>query len=78
MEQPISNGLFEMATTKVVRERGFNCMKLIEFLTEDEVKGWDDWHGAHLLAAQGECVYANRCPIYERTAKNRPVQLNLF
>ena len=78
MPQPSSNGLFEVTTSKTVKERGFNCMKLIEFLTEKGVTDWEEWHGAHLLAAQGECVYASQCHIYRRTKKKKPIQLKLF
>lgn len=77
MAQPESNGLFEVATSKKVRERGFNCMKLIEFLTEERVNDWDEWHEAHVDAAQGECRYASICPIFARTPK-KPRQLKLF
>ena len=47
MKQPENNGLFEVAGGKKQKERGFNCMQLIIFLTEDDVTEWDDWHGAH-------------------------------
>ena len=45
---------------------------------EDGVRDWEQWHGAHLQAAAGQCPYTGRCPIYARTAKNRPIQLSLF
>lgn len=77
MATPISNGLFEVATNKTVKERGFNCMKLIQFLTENHVTEWDDWHEAHVMAALGECRYAETCPIYAKTP-NKPIQLKLF
>ena len=77
MAQPESNGLFEVATSKKIRERGFNCMKLIQYLTESGVTDWDEWHGAHIAAAQGECLYASMCPIYAQTSK-KPIQLKLF
>lgn len=32
-------------------ERGVTCMKLITFLTRDNVREWDEWHGAHIRAA---------------------------
>ena len=78
MGQPISNGLFEVASNKSIKERGFNCMKLIQFLTEDTVSDWDEWHGAHVEAANGNCPYASVCTIYARTAKRKPIQLKLF
>lgn len=49
------------------RERGFCCMKLIVFLTEDGVKDWDEWHGAHFDAARGQCRYRAQCPVNEQT-----------
>lgn len=78
MKQPQSNGLVEIHGQRAAPERGFNCMKLIQFLTEDEVKEWDEWHGVHLQAAAGQCPYTERCPIHARTAKNRTIQLSLF
>lgn len=48
--KPQSNGIVELHDAKQ-KERGFNCMQLIRFLTEDGVKDWDEWHGAHLEAA---------------------------
>lgn len=78
MINPQSNGLVEIQVERATPERGFNCMKLIIFLTEDGVEDWDEWHGAHLQAAAGQCPYKDRCPIYARTAENRPIQLSLF
>lgn len=81
MRQPESNGLFEVAVGKPQKERGFNCMQLIVFLTADGVTEWDDWHGAHLDAAAGQCHYTSKCPIYARTMekqKRKGVQLKLF
>lgn len=85
MKQPQSNGLVEVIGQKSAPERGFNCMKLILFLTEDGVKEWDEWHGAHLQAAAGQCPYTGRCPIHARSvekALNDPKrqfrQLSLF
>ncbi len=78
MVAPESNGLFEVATSKTVKERGFNCMRLISFLTRDKVKDWSDWHGAHTEAAQGQCRYFSECPNFASTVKNHPIQLKLF
>ena len=50
--RPQGNGLVSLHDENR-RERGFCCMKLIVFLTEDGVAGWDEWHGAHLDAARG-------------------------
>lgn len=67
---PQSNGLVEIRGTKQ-KERGFNCMKLIEYLTENGVKDWDNWHEAHKQAKQGNCPYKCQCPIYEKTIKSK-------
>lgn len=74
--KPQNTGLVSLHDDKQ-KERGFNCMKLIGFLTDDGVKGWEQWHGAHLQAAAGNCPYAASCPIYARTPK-RTKQLSLF
>lgn len=73
-----SNGLFEVASSKAVRERGFNCMRLIRFLTEAGVKDWAEWHEAHVMAANGECKFALSCPIFAKTSKTHPIQYKLF
>lgn len=80
--KPQSNGLVELHDSKQV-ERGFGCMKLIIFLTEDGVTDWGQWHGAHLQAAEGRCPYTGRCPIHARSVEkilNDPKrqQLSLF
>lgn len=80
MMKPQSNGLVELHDAKR-KELGFNCMQLIRFLTEDGVKEWEDWHGAHLEAAAGQCHYISQCTIYARTVekqKNNGVQLSIF
>ncbi|MFG6409893.1 hypothetical protein [Bacteroides acidifaciens] len=75
---PDGNGIVEIAVNKQVKERGFNCMQLIRFLTDKDVKDWNKWHEAHILAANGQCEFAAVCPVYARTTKNRPIQLKLF
>lgn len=78
--KPQNNGLVELHDSKR-KERGFNCMKLITLLTEDGKTDWDQWHGAHLQAAAGQCPYQNRCEIYARTIENhppKPRQMSLF
>lgn len=67
------NGLANLHDTNR-RERGFCCMKLVVFLTEDGVKDRDEWHGAHLDAARGQCSYRTRCPIYRK--RNRKEHYN--
>lgn len=64
--RPKDNGLANLHDT-TRKERGFCCMKLIVFLTEDGVTDWDEWHRAHTDAARGECKYRAQCPIYEQS-----------
>lgn len=84
MKHPNGNGLVEINGSKSAPERGFNCMKLIEFLTEGQVKDWGEWHDAHLKAAAGQCPYTERCPIHARSVDKilnnprKPLQLSLF
>ena len=81
---PQSNGIVELHDSSPRKERGFGCMKLIQFLTEDGVKDWDRWHGAHLQAASGQCPYTSECPIHARSIDKalnnpkKPLQLALF
>lgn len=75
--KPQSTGLVTLHDDKQ-KERGFNCMRLIAFLTEDGVTDWDRWHGAHLQASAGDCAYRDKCPIYARSAKSPGRQLRLF
>lgn len=81
MQQPISNGLFEVAGSKQPSERGFSCMQLIKFLTEEINAGgdnsWEYWHQRHVEANNGECHYQDQCPIYAKTKKHAK-QLTLF
>lgn len=53
MKRPQSNGLFEVAGGQE-KEHGFCCMKLILFLSANNVTSWDEWHGAHLSAMSGD------------------------
>lgn len=64
--RPQSTGNVELHDSKQ-KERGFGCMKLIEFLTADGVTEWEQWHGAHLQAAAGQCPYTAQCPIHARS-----------
>lgn len=66
--RPQGNGIVELHDTKQ-KDRGFCCMKLITFLTEDSVTEWEQWHGAHLQAAAGQCPYTDRCPIHARSVE---------
>lgn len=74
------NGIIERVDAKI-KERGFNCMMLIQHLTESGVTDWNEWHDAHILAASGQCRFAEQCPIHARTIAvhgKRPIQLCLF
>lgn len=66
--RPTGNGVVELHDTKQ-KERGFNCMKLIIFLTEDGVTDWEQWHGAHIQAAAGQCPYTGCCPIHAKSVE---------
>ena len=44
MKRPQSNGLFEVAGGQE-KERGFCCMKLITFLSANNVTDWDECQG---------------------------------
>lgn len=68
--KPKDNGLANLHDENR-REQGFCCMKLITFLVADEVKDRDEWHGAHLDAARGECKYRAQCPVYEQTQSKK-------
>lgn len=63
--KPKDNGLANLHDRKR-EERGFCCMQLIIFLTDNGVKSWDEWHRVHTDAARGECRYRKRCPVYGR------------
>ncbi len=67
MARPVSNGLFEVNGEKS-DERSFGCMKLIEFMTQEGITDWDEWHYRNNQAARGECHYREKCPIYSKTA----------
>lgn len=79
--RPKGNGLIPLHDEKQ-EERGFFCIKLVQFLNTEAEMGTDEykrlWDERFSAAKNGCCFYKDRCPIYERTVKNRPVQLNLF
>lgn len=66
--KPNGNGLVALHDDRQ-KERGFNCMRLIAYLTADGVTEWGRWHGAHMQAAAGDCPYADICHIHSRTVK---------
>lgn len=53
MKRPQSNGLFEVAGGQE-KERGFCCMKLITFLSANNVTDWDEWMERIFLLCQGD------------------------
>lgn len=58
MSRPQSNGLMELHDAKLDRNEFF-CMDLVGFMWNDEeVKGWDAWHGRFLQAEAGRCATA--------------------
>lgn len=67
--RPQGNGIVALHDEYKEKESGFNCIKLIQFLTEAGVTDWGQWHGAHFQAAAGQCPYKGTCPICERTQK---------
>lgn len=75
---PKGNGLVEIAGEKTV-EQGFFCMKLVGFLMEEAAMGTDQysqvWKQRFAEAKQGNCAYADNCPIHARTIeKNQYVK----
>lgn len=68
--RPQGTGIVELHDTKQ-NERGFFCMELVEFLTEDGRTEWDEWHGAFMQAAAGQCPYTEKCPRYARSIEKQ-------
>lgn len=56
--KPKDNGLANLHDRKR-EERGFCCMQLIIFLTDNGVKSWDEWHRAHTDAARANADTAS-------------------
>lgn len=79
--KPQGNGLVELHDSKQ-KERGFFCMQLVMYLNTEAELGTERyqelWEKRFTAARLGACEYRDRCPIYARTIKNRPVQLDLF
>lgn len=82
MSQPESNGLFEVNSSRKVVERGFFCMKLVDFLNDEATVGTEEyadlWEERFDQAKAGVCAYREKCPIYSKTVKDKPIQLKLF
>lgn len=82
MAQPESNGLFEVNSNRKAVERGFFCMMLVDFLNEEATMGTEEyanlWEERFDQAKAGACAYREKCPIYSKTVKNKPIQLKLF
>jgi hypothetical protein len=76
--RPKGNGLIPLHDEKQ-EERGFFCIKLVQFLNTEAEMGTDEykrlWDERFSAAKSGSCFYRNRCPIYERTVKNRCVTM---
>lgn len=75
---PKSNGLVEIQG-RSSKEKGFCCMRLIKFLVCNNVKDWDEWHGAHLQASHGNCPYKGDCDKAPKVqvVRSKPIQLEL-
>lgn len=81
MGTPKGNGLVEITGENKQQDKGWFCMDLVRFLTDEENVDGDFWHQRFVEAKAGNCAYKDKCPRYARTAKKhgeRPVQLNLF
>ena len=57
--KPKDNGLANLHDRKR-EERGFCCMQLIIFLTDNGVKSWDEWHRAHTDGANADTASGAR------------------
>lgn len=81
MGRPVGNGLIEIVDEKS-KERGFFCMKLVDYIIEEEEELIDIelWEKRFSEAKAGQCAYGEKCPIYARTITKRgkqPVQLTI-
>ena len=81
MGKPQNNGLVELVDEKV-DGKGFFCMDLVGFMSDDETtKDWEAWHDKFTQAKSGNCPYRDRCQRYRRTMEKqmkKGVQLKLF
>lgn len=81
MGTPKGNGLVEITGENSQQDKGWFCMDLVRFLTDEENSDSDFWHQRFVEAKAGNCAYKDKCPRYARTAEKHgehPVQLNLF
>lgn len=71
--RPQGTGIVELHDTKKT-ERGFFCMKLVDYLSEEAEMGTEAyaqlWEERFSQAKTGLCAYRDRCPIYARTIEN--------
>lgn len=71
MPTPISNGIVEITPRKQIKESGFFCMKLVEYIGTEAEPGTEEyadmWKLRFSQAKKGECHYKDQCPIYTRT-----------
>lgn len=79
--RPQGTGIIELHDTKQ-NERGFFCMKLVDYLNEEAEMGTAAyevlWENRFRQAKTGECAYREKCPIYARSTAGKPKQLTLF
>ena len=62
--------------------RGFFCMKLVDYISA-EIPIGDNLYGSlwRIRFAQAKaqtCAYRDKCPIYAKTIKDKPIQHKLF
>lgn len=79
--RPQGNDIVELHDAKQ-KERGFFCMKLVDYLNEEAEMGTSAyevlWEDRFRQAKAGECAYREKCPIYARSTAGKPKQLTLF
>lgn len=72
--RPQGTGIVELHDTKQ-NERGFFCMKLVEYLNEEAQMGTEAytelWDERFSQAKTGLCAYRDKCPIHTRTIDNK-------
>lgn len=68
-------GLVDIRSENNTKERGFFCLQLITFLTDEINHGGSNsleyWHNRHIEASEGNCFYKDRCHIYKRTIEKQ-------
>lgn len=73
--RPKGNGLIPLHDEKQ-EERGFFCIKLVQFLNTEAEMGTDEykrlWDERFSAAKNGCCFYKDRCPILKERSKTDP------